>query len=41
LWTEILKADERRLGARVRAMARERGVDAAIADDGLRLLLRV
>ncbi|HEU5260467.1 MAG TPA: MBL fold metallo-hydrolase [Gemmatimonadales bacterium] len=38
--TEILKADERRLAARIRDMARERGVEAAIARDGLRLALR-
>jgi phosphoribosyl 1,2-cyclic phosphodiesterase len=38
--TEVITADERRLGARLRAMARERGVAAAIAHDGLSLTLR-
>jgi phosphoribosyl 1,2-cyclic phosphodiesterase len=35
--TEILSADGRRVGARVRALGRERGVAAAIARDGLEL----
>ena len=38
--TEVLTPDERRLGARLRAMARERGVAAAITHDGLSLTLR-
>ena len=38
--TEVITTDERRLGARLRAMARECGVAAAIAHDGLSLTLR-
>jgi ribonuclease BN (tRNA processing enzyme) len=36
----IVKGDERRLGARLRAMARERGVEAQIAHDGLEMVVR-
>jgi phosphoribosyl 1,2-cyclic phosphodiesterase len=36
---EILRADERRLGAVLRAMARERGVAARFAYDGLEMTL--
>jgi ribonuclease BN (tRNA processing enzyme) len=38
--TGIVTGDERRLGARLRAMGRERGVDAAIAYDGMSVILR-
>jgi hypothetical protein len=38
--SEIVRGDERSLGASVRAMGRERGVDARIAYDGLSLTLR-
>lgn len=37
---EIIRGDERKLGARLRIMARERGVDARIAYDGLEIVLR-
>ncbi len=37
--TEIVAGDERRLGAVIRAMARERGVEARIAYDGFTLTL--
>lgn len=37
---EIVTGDERSLGAHVRAMARERQVEARIAFDGLKLVLR-
>jgi phosphoribosyl 1,2-cyclic phosphodiesterase len=37
--TEIVGGDERRIGPRVRQIAREMGVDARIAHDGLRLRL--
>lgn len=37
--TEIVAGDERRLGARLRAMAKERGVEARIAYDGLEIVL--
>lgn len=35
--TEIVAGDERRLGARLRAMARERGLAARIAHDGMEM----
>jgi ribonuclease BN (tRNA processing enzyme) len=38
--SEIIDGDERRLGAKLRAMGRERGVDARFAYDGLELTLR-
>lgn len=37
---EIVDGDERRIGAKLRAMARERNVDAQIAHDGMKLVLR-
>jgi phosphoribosyl 1,2-cyclic phosphodiesterase len=37
--SEIVKGDERRLGALVRRLARERGLDARIARDGLQMPL--
>jgi ribonuclease BN (tRNA processing enzyme) len=37
---EIVEGDERTLGPKVEEMGRERGVDAAIAHDGLSLTLR-
>jgi len=36
----IVEGDERTLGAQVRRMGDERGVDARIAHDGLELVLR-
>ncbi len=38
--SEIVTGDERTLGARVRALARERDVDAEIAHDGMERVLR-
>lgn len=38
--SEIVEGDERTLRARVRAMGRERGVEAAIAHDGMEMVLR-
>ena len=38
--SEIVEGDERTLGAHLRAMARERGVEAAIAHDGMERVLR-
>ena len=38
--SEIVTGDERKLGAKVRRLARERGVDVQIAHDGLELILR-
>jgi phosphoribosyl 1,2-cyclic phosphodiesterase len=38
--TEIVDGDARRLGARVRKLGRDRGVDAAVAHDGLRIVIR-
>ncbi|MFP3920485.1 MAG: MBL fold metallo-hydrolase [Dichotomicrobium sp.] len=38
--SEIVKGDERTLGAKVREMGRERGVEAAIAHDGMSVVLR-
>lgn len=38
--SEIVNGDERSLGARVRTLGRERGVNAKIAHDGLNLFLR-
>jgi phosphoribosyl 1,2-cyclic phosphodiesterase len=37
---QIVEGDERRLGAQVRAMARERNVSAVIAHDGMEIVLR-
>jgi len=37
---EIVEGDERTLGPKVAAMGRERGVDAAIAHDGMSVVLR-
>jgi phosphoribosyl 1,2-cyclic phosphodiesterase len=37
--TEIVSGDERRLGAKLRAMARERNVQAQIAHDGMEVVL--
>jgi ribonuclease BN (tRNA processing enzyme) len=37
--SEIIKGDGRRLGAELRAMGRERGVEARFAHDGLKLTL--
>jgi phosphoribosyl 1,2-cyclic phosphodiesterase len=37
--SEIVDGDERRLGAKLRAMARERGVEARFAYDGLEMAL--
>ncbi len=36
----IVTGDERRIGARLRAMGRERGVAASIAHDGMEIVLR-
>ena len=38
--SEIVKGDERKLGAKLRRMARERGVEAEIAHDGMEVTLR-
>lgn len=38
--SQIVKGDERTLGARLREMAGERGVEAEIASDGMELVLR-
>ena len=38
--SEIVEGDERSLGAKVRAMGRERGVEALIAHDGMEIVLR-
>jgi phosphoribosyl 1,2-cyclic phosphodiesterase len=38
--SEIVTGDERKLGAKVHRLARERGVDVQIAHDGLELILR-
>lgn len=38
--SEIVTGDERSLGAKVRAMGRERGVDVQIAYDGMQRVLR-
>lgn len=38
--SEIVTGDERKLGAKVRAMGRERGVDVQIAHDGMERVLR-
>lgn len=38
--SQIVKGDERTLGARLREWARQRGVEARIAHDGLELILR-
>jgi phosphoribosyl 1,2-cyclic phosphodiesterase len=38
--SEIVQGDERALGSMVGAMGRERGVDAAIAHDGMQVVLR-
>lgn len=38
--SEIVKGDERTLGAKVRKMAKERGVSAQIAYDGLEIVLK-
>lgn len=38
--SQIVKGDERRLGGRLRQMARERGVQAEFAHDGMELVLR-
>jgi phosphoribosyl 1,2-cyclic phosphodiesterase len=38
--SQIVAGDERRIGARIRAWGRERGVDACIAHDGLEMVLR-
>jgi phosphoribosyl 1,2-cyclic phosphodiesterase len=38
--SEIVSGDERRLGARLRAMARERGIRAEFAHDGMAVVLR-
>lgn len=38
--TQIVAGDERKIGAQLRAMAAERGVEAEIAHDGLKLVLR-
>jgi hypothetical protein len=37
--SEIVKGDERRLAPRVRRLARERGLDARVAHDGLQMPL--
>jgi len=37
---EIVTGDERRIGAMLRAMGRERNVDARIAHDGMKVVLR-
>lgn len=38
--SQIVEGDERTLGATLREMARERGVEAEIAHDGMELVLR-
>jgi phosphoribosyl 1,2-cyclic phosphodiesterase len=38
--SEIVQGDERKLGAKLRAMAEERGVRAEFAHDGMQLVLR-
>jgi len=38
--SEIVEADERKLGAELRQMAEERGVEAQIAYDSLEVVLR-
>lgn len=38
--SEIVTGDERSLGAKIRELARERGVEAEIAHDGMELVLR-
>ncbi len=38
--SEIVEGDERTLGAKLRAMAKERGVEAEIAHDGMEVVLR-
>lgn len=38
--SEIVKGDERSLGPEIRAMAKERGVEAEIAHDGMEVVLR-
>jgi hypothetical protein len=38
--SEIVEGDERTLGAEIRKMARERGVDVEIAHDGMQMILR-
>lgn len=38
--SRIVKGDERKLGARLRDMAQERGVEASIAHDGMEMVLR-
>ncbi len=38
--SEIVEGDERTLGAEIRALGRERGIEAAIAHDGLEIVLR-
>jgi phosphoribosyl 1,2-cyclic phosphodiesterase len=38
--SEIVEGDERVLGAKIRAMAKERGVEVEIAHDGMELFLR-
>jgi phosphoribosyl 1,2-cyclic phosphodiesterase len=38
--SQIVKGDERVLGAKLRALARERGVHAEIAHDGMEVILR-
>jgi len=38
--SEIVRGDERKLGAKLRAMAKERGVQAEFAHDGLQVVLR-
>lgn len=38
--SEIVNGDERRLGARLRQMAREHGIEARIAHDGMEMTLR-
>ena len=37
---EIVEGDERTLGATLRSMGRERGVDVQIARDGMEVVLR-
>lgn len=38
--SEIVEGDERKLGADIRRLARERGVEAEIATDGMEVILR-
>jgi len=38
--SEIVTGDERKLSAKLRAMAADRGIEASIACDGLELILR-